>query len=283
MSKPIDKKILICPTCKSEDLLISGEIVCRKCDAKYSVDDKKYIFMEYGSDDVKDSLDRIKFIFKKLNKLYNLLIYFISPVYHSHKPKRFIKNFYKDNSNSILLNLGSGNYDISDNMSNVDIFAYDSVDLVCDIANLPIMDNAVDFILNLAVLEHVPDTEKVVEEFRRILKPGGTIYVFFPFIQPFHASPFDFSRRTFEGMKILFKDFKIIKLKPAGGPTSGLLWVIQEWIAIVLSFGNKKLHLVLSMLLMILTFPVKFLDFLFIHHPLAKNISSGFVLIGKKV
>ena len=101
-------------------------------------------------------------------------------------------------------------------------------------------------------------------------------------MQPFHASPYDFSRRTVEGMKVLYKDFDTIELKPSGGPTSGLLWIFQEWVSILLSFGIKPLHYLLNIVLMLLTFPLKFLDFILIYHPMSKNISSGFLYIGRK-
>ncbi len=83
-------------------------------------------------------------------------------------------------------------------------------------------------------------------------------------------------------MKFLFKDFKLIDLKCDGGPTSGMLWVIQEWIAILISFGNEYIHTIVLILVMILTFPIKFLDVFLISNPMAKNISSSFTYIGKK-
>jgi hypothetical protein len=108
------------------------------------------------------------------------------------------------------------------------------------------------------------------------------IYSYIPFIQGFHASPYDFYRVTVEGIRELFKDFKEIEVKPGSGPTSGFLWVLQEWLAMVLSFGIKPLYYVLLFLIMLATFPLKFLDVLLIHHPKAKNIASGFIFMGEK-
>ena len=61
-----------------------------------------------------------------------------------------------------------------------------------------------------------------------------------------------------------------------------MLWILQEWVAILFSFGSKKLHTILYLTVMCLTFPIKFLDYFLINHPMAKNISSGFIFIGKK-
>ena len=109
------------------------------------------------------------------------------------------------------------------------------------------------------------------------------IYTAFPFMQGFHASPYDFTRVTEEGIKVLHKEFETIEVKPFGGPTSGMLWTFQEWVAILLSFGNKKLHMIIYLVMMCLTFPIKFLDYFLIKHPMAKNIASGFVYIGRKI
>jgi len=278
----IPYKYFICPDCSSE-LLIHDDssITCSSCNKIYPVSNGKVFFKVLTSSDIQDDLDALKHYFKRYAKLYNFLIQIISPVYFSFSPKKIIRKYISD-SNSIALNLGSGNSNLSVRVLNVDIFAYDNVNIVCDIGNLPFKDNSVDFIINIAVLEHVPNPEKVISEIFRVLKPGGIVCSYFPFIVPFHASPYDFSRRTNEGMKVLFKDFETIELIPGCGPTSGLLWILQEWLALIFSFGIKKLHIIFSLIFMILTFPLKFIDILLIKHPMASNISSGFLYIGRK-
>ncbi len=246
----------------------------------YKIENSKYIFTKLEFSDIEDSLDKIKNKLKKYSKLYNLLIRIISSVYNENHLNNFLKSNIKDDI--IALNIGSGNSKISEYIYNVDIFAYDNVDIVCNIENLPFKDNSIDLILNIAVLEHVPNPQKVVDEIHRVLKPSGIIYTAFPFMQGFHASPYDFTRVTEEGMKILHKSFNQIELKPFGGPTSGMLWIFQEWLAILLSFGSRRLHMLIYLVVMVLTFPVKFLDIILIKHPMAKNISSGFTYIGKK-
>jgi ubiquinone/menaquinone biosynthesis C-methylase UbiE len=140
----------------------------------------------------------------------------------------------------------------------------------------------VDVVLNIAVLEHVAKPEIVMEEIFRILKKGGVVYTYFPFMQPYHASPFDYSRRTFEGMKTLHEKFEIKELRIGSGPTSGFLWVLQEWVSLLLSFGIKKIHPYVYLLVMIITFPLKYLDLILSKWSAAKNIASAFLLIAKK-
>jgi len=284
MSKHIKFEILKCANCGNTKLIQNIDYIqCSKCKTIYNTIKNKILMSYLISEDIVDSLDKFKYLLKRYYKLYQLLVTIISPVYVGSELKKFIKKYVQKDENFISVNLGSGNSNISSYVSNIDIFAYDNVDMTCDIGNIPIKDNSVDVIINQAVLEHVPDPQKVVSEIHRILKPGGVVYCAIPFIQGFHASPYDFTRYTFEGMKLLFKDFEMIELKPVGGPTSGFLWVLQEWLAILFSFGFKPLHSIFFLIFMILTFPLKYLDIILLHFHGAKNISSAFLFIGKKV
>lgn len=283
MSKAIDKKNLICPKCYSNKLLFKKKIIyCLTCSRQYKINNNKYYFNDYKKFALRNSLDKIKYLFKKYGKLYELLIWLISPVCPSSNLNHFIRK-YIHRKNIIALNIGSGNSNLSNNISNIDIIDYNNVDLVCDIHHLPFNNNTIDVIINIAVLEHINNPKKVIKEIHRVLKPQGYIFSFVPFMQGYHASPHDFFRFTHEGIKLLYKDFQIIEIKNAGGPTSGILWLLQEWIALILSFGIKPLHNVLLIVIMICTFPIKFLDIFLKYFPFSKNISSGFFYIGKKI
>ncbi len=251
----------------------------------YQLKNNKYYFLALEEEEYeKDYLNKLKGILKKNHKIYRFLIDLFSPIY-TVPSKRHLKQFldkHLQSENTVALNIGSGNSYISDKVINCDIFAYDNVDIVCDIAALPFEDNSIDIVVNIAVLEHVPNPEKVVQEIRRVLKKGGKVYSLFPFMQGFHASPYDFSRRTIEGIKVLYSDYELEEVKGLGGPTGGFLWIFQEWVAMVLSFGIKPLYKLIFFILMILTFPIKFIDILLRYHPMANNISSSFTLVATK-
>jgi len=281
MGKSINLELLICPYCKSKfEIKNQNKISCIQCKAEYSYENNKPIFKKFSNENITDDFDKLKAMFKRWPKLYQLIIDIISPVFLQLKLKRFIKENF--DSNTIAINVGSGNSNISDNIINIDIFPYENVNMCCDIENIPIADASIDVVINIAVLEHIMNPEKVVGEIYRILKKGGTVFTYFPFIQPFHASPYDFSRRTIEGLKILHKQFEINKIYVGAGPTSGFLWIFQEWISLILSFGIKKIHHYVYLLIMIVTFPLKFLDLLLSKYPNSHNISSGFIIIARK-
>jgi len=211
----------------------------------------------------------------------NFLIYLISPLYFGSTRRRFIAERIRGREGAFL-NLGSGNTVLAPEVVNVDAAPYDGVDVVCDIRRLPFEDDSVDGVLTISVLEHLPYPEQVLSEIRRVLRPGGWIYSDVPFVVGFHASPADFTRWTYEGVKVLHEGFEIEQIVINGGPTSALLWIFQEWVAVLLSFGSRRLHTLIYLAVMCLTFPVKFLDVLLRHSPLARNISSCFILMGRK-
>jgi len=240
----------------------------------------KLFFLEHhGKPLTTDSFDKIKSIFKRHPRFYYFIIRIFSPVYGSQK---IYNNFFKI-SNGFILNLGSGNQPKPrDNVFNIDMFNYENVDIVCDIVQLPFSDNTIPSVMNIAVLEHVLDPKKVISEIYRVLKPGGYVLSVIPFMQPFHASPHDYQRYTLPGIEYLHKDFEIIDSGVAAGPVSGFLWVFQETIASIMSLGNQSLRNYLYILIMLTTWPLKFIDFFVIKMDTSKNVASAFYVVGMK-
>ena len=60
-------------------------------------------------------------------------------------------------------------------------------DIVGDIHALPFEDNSKEAILCLAVLEHVHNPIKAMEELHRVLQPGGKLLIYVPFLYYYHA------------------------------------------------------------------------------------------------
>jgi len=192
MGKRIPFDILICPVCKTDNLKHNdNEIQCLECGKIFRINNNKYYFEQYPKEKIADPLDKLKFILKKYDKFYSFLIKSISPVYSPNSVHKLLNNFIRPMSkNAVILNLGSGNSNISNLVSNIDIFPYKNVDLVCDISNLPFKPNSVDVVINIAVLEHLPNPQNVIKEIYRILKPanatgsdnrgggGGTLYIY---------------------------------------------------------------------------------------------------------
>ena len=140
-----------------------------------------------------------------------------------------------------------------------------------------------DAIVNIAILEHIDEPEKTIDEMYRVLKAGGFIYTAIPFIYEYHASPYDYKRWTISGCEYMHKKFDKIEIGVSSGPTSALVGVLIEWLAIFFSFGNVKLYKILYFIFMLTLWPLKYFDILLNKHPMAKIIASGFYYIGRKL
>jgi len=256
---------------------------------KYTIQNRTFCFLDCGQFPQSTSghglLGRIQNLLKKYGKLYYTLLHFFKPVLFSRSARWKIKELLTDyGEGHVILNLGSGPLRLAGrkDIINVDIFFFDQVDIVSDASDLMIKDESVDLIINFAMLEHVSDPVKVTDEIHRVLRKRGRIFCFLPFMQPYHAAPDDFYRWTISGIKILFSNFNDVEVFIGAGPTSGLLWVFQEWFAILCSFGNKTVHDIIFLFLMVVTVPIKLLDIFLERLPNAENIASAFFVIAKK-
>ncbi|MBI2041620.1 MAG: class I SAM-dependent methyltransferase [Candidatus Nealsonbacteria bacterium] len=183
-----------------------------------------------------------------------------------------------------IVNLGSGTQRIRKDVINMDIHAYHNVDIVGDIYNLPFAENEADAVICDQVLEHLNNPDRALLEMARALKPGGLIYIAVPFVAGYHSSPDDYYRFTKNGLEATMESAGFLKLKSGirHGPTSGFLSVFNQWLAMIFCFGSDKTYQLWLIIFTALTFPLKFLDYLFYRYGPAENIAFSFYYLGKK-
>src|SRR5262245_19153014 len=121
-----------------------------------------------------------------------------------------------------VLNAGAGHRDlrpwIDATVTNQDIpngLHNSHIDIYSPLHAIPRPDQDFDAILCNAVLEHVRNPDEVLREFRRVLKPGGHLYLCIPFMQPEHLDPTDFQRYTKDGLRTLVEKhgFEVIRIE----------------------------------------------------------------------
>jgi SAM-dependent methyltransferase len=66
------------------------------------------------------------------------------------------------------------------------------VNIISDITSIPEPDGSFDAILCSEVLEHVPEPTHALDEFTRLLKPGGILILTAPFASNVHMAPYHF-------------------------------------------------------------------------------------------
>jgi len=102
--------------------------------------------------------------------------------------------------------------------------------IVCDASDLPFEDGQFDLVICVAVLEHVLDPQRCVDEMHRVLSANGLIYATTPFMQQVHMGEYDFMRFTRSGHRWLFRAFDEIDSGMATGPASVLVWSVEYFL-----------------------------------------------------
>jgi SAM-dependent methyltransferase len=138
-----------------------------------------------------------------------------------------------------LLNAGCGHRNIDRPLLGAGATAVVNYDLESSIegaiigmlGDTPFPDGHFDTIFCNAVLEHTPRIDQVMGEFSRILRPGGHLIVGVPFLQPFHADPWDFRRYTQMGLQELGASvgLKVTASFPVHTIAQTLGWIAWEW------------------------------------------------------
>ena len=195
--------------------------------------------------------------------------YTLAPWQESYilKIKKYLLN--KDYKNSTLLDIASGTGYVAVEMARLGMkviacdlshraienlkdykkkFLLKNLKLIeCRAEEIPLKSESVDYIVTNAILEHIPNEKKAINEWKRLLKPGGKIFITVPlefrYIWPFlwlinylHDKRIGHLRRySFNSLKRKFK-MKVIKHFYTGH----LIKVIGVLLSIILR--TKKLN-----------------------------------------
>ena len=150
------------------------------------------------------------------------------------------------NPNGLFLDIGSGlRKFIRNNVLYTEVYNSITADVVLSDQsyNYPFVSNSFDGVGCFAVLEHVRRPWELVKEIQRILKPGGKVFVDWPFLQPFHGYPSHYFNATSEGLRSIFQDnnfeISMVKSHSFQGPNHTITWILNEFFN-SLNFDLKK-------------------------------------------
>ncbi|MFL2895885.1 MAG: methyltransferase domain-containing protein [Candidatus Pelagibacter sp.] len=101
----------------------------------------------------------------------------------------------------------------------------DYPDIICDIcSDINGLQNTYDKIICIAILEHVYNPFKAIDNLKKMLKDNGTIYGYVPYLFYYHAPKDlkyqDYFRFSKDALAYLFKDFSKVELYPIRGRIS---------------------------------------------------------------
>ncbi len=179
-----------CPTCRGALTSRNGSVVCAVCHTPYTVQAGKVFFTDVPED----------YEGSGVTSTQN------HGTWSEWRRKNFL--FYKReladiSSSAAVLDFGVGPGQFREltrrfkTTVGVDFRAFEPVQVVADLTKpLPFKDAAFDVVISSNTFEHLPNTEEILKEVFRILKPGGVLLATIPFMMRLHQKPYDYNRYT---------------------------------------------------------------------------------------
>lgn len=140
-------------------------------------------------------------------------------------PARFLELL--DDCTGRVLDCGSGGRHHRRIVS-VEIQPHPHNTVQADALDLPFAGGAFDLILSQAVLEHVLDPQRYVDELCRVLAPGGLVWIEAAFLQPVHQAPVHYFNVTPFGLAHLCRHLDIVEQGTVGGFVDTIVWICRE-------------------------------------------------------
>lgn len=200
------EEILICPKCHNPLLKnSSGNYICQSCSDVYPINENGSLDLRLKSEKIitsKVMLGKALCLPSHLPSGYLALNETPQNDFKGidsphHLSKELLSYFPKASSHqSMVLDLGCGNT-VHREVCELAGFRYVGLDysnvkapLLGDGQGLPFRDGSFEFIIMIAVLEHIQYPLVLMEEVNRVLKDGGVLIGTVSFLEPFHGNSF---------------------------------------------------------------------------------------------
>jgi len=290
-------ELLRCPVCRDRLHKNSGELVCRgqSCGIRFPVVGGVPILIHEGSsvfriEDIAAGIDVIPRERSALGRALGRLLPSLGDSIRSRRNFQLLAELTLERSPAprVLViggaALGGGMEVLLDHQQieliESDVRLDSRTALVCDAHDIPFEDETFDAVIVQAVLEHVVDPFRCVEETHRVLKADGLVYAETPFMQQVHEGPYDFMRFSPLGHRRLFRRFVELRSGSGGGPGVVLAWSFHYFLR---GFASTQRGLVIAKVVARLTaFWLKYVDRFLIDRPGAQDGTWGYYFVGRK-
>jgi SAM-dependent methyltransferase len=115
----------------------------------------------------------------------------------------------------------------------MDFVPSDRISVAGDSTRLPLCSEIADLVVSFEVIQHVTSPTMMLQEIRRVLNPGGSLILTFPFLYP-ECDVMDFRRWTLDGMCEILRNngFEVVVAERRGGAafafTCWITWMLQH-------------------------------------------------------
>ena len=182
-----------------------------------------------------------------------------------------------------IVDVGAGGRRITADTVAVDRARVPGVDLCADIHQLCLRSDSADCVFSTGTLEHIAEPVIAVDEFWRVLKPGGLVHIEVPFMFPYHQDPGDYTRWTIDGLRAMcerrgFEQVRCgVHMGPAVALNMALIHYARCW------FEGRVMRRLSELVLSILLRPHMYLDRFLIRRKFAHQLACGTYFVGRKV
>ena len=243
----------VCPCCREElkrkpDYFECDNKFCNLPKKIFPILNNKPILIPFGEEDciLEDSYSSNFINFGSQNRedsniKLRIRNFFINLIYGKNtetiKNYRYLADCLKKDSKILIIGggtIGSGSEKFISKCKNksieidsIDIYFSENITAIADAHYLPFKSESYDLVIIQAVLEHVVNPYRVVEELSRVLIKKGIVYAETPFMQSVHEGPYDFVRFSHSGQRWLFKNFDEISSGAHQGAFSSTLFILS--------------------------------------------------------
>ena len=275
-------KSLVCPVCKMKYPFSAGlPILINNQNSVFSVED--YLSSNsYGGDDYGTQTERMSGLRKLYRRFGNSLIHHsIGRHYFSGSDAiKYIFDTVKKPPRILVIGAGEVRYNLPAEIVYTDVAFGKDLSCICDAHDIPFPTGSFDGVIAVAVFEHLADPYRCASEVWRVLKPSGYVYSVTPFLEPVHMGAYDFTRFTPLGHRRLFRWFDEVRSGIALGPGTVSAWVGQH---LLCSLSDNKHYRRLAKLAgLLITLPLKYLDYLTCRQQSAFDAAGGVYFLGRR-
>ena len=235
-------EIIICPSCRSNLTLGEESLFCNNCELEYPNNNKGNIDLRLKTKKTvnhsfklgKSLIPEDGFDFTRLPINKDPEVDYSNISLPKHLTRKLLSYFPKAKSNNdLMLDLGCGNT-VHKHVCEHAGYNYIGLDyenieatLNGDAHSLPFKDDTFDFVLSIAVFEHIQFPFVAMREVNRVLKKGGVFIGTVAFLEPFHGD--SYYHHTHLGTYNSLKEggFKIKVVSPSKNIPS--LKLRQKW------------------------------------------------------